>query len=458
MQQKIVRRCLFCLIVVFMLFEASCVSTSAPTVLTITTSWLSTTPVSRPTIKPASTTKPTIEDLIPKFSPSPENTQSKTAELFLPGIVLSVGVYPYECTREQTNQIWLSMLPHEIALPILADPQIDYNYPQWSPDGEWIAYIESIPSTIWIGNETTVITGTESIWIMRPDGTDQRRLSEFLPSTLSRWGDGCEFTSRIDAPLIWSPDGEYIAFMHTQWNDDVQNVYYVTEVSTGITKQLFVQRKKEMPVWMSDSHQVVVVGDENEIKVVNLNHMRNIETVSIIPPSEAPETGRFVLSQNRYFTSSEDENTIYGSFHAQGSLKTSIPTILSWWRINVDTRQWIMLNTIQRPAWGSSFLWKEWGIFCGNNEFFLLDRVTGEENTNIPLPKGLFVDCGLFNIFQDDVGKDFASYYGYNLVEHIVKENGIWVMQLHKENTEPALVFRLSQVPFPHILYYSLKP
>jgi Tol biopolymer transport system component len=59
--------------------------------------------------------------------------------------------------------------------------------PEWSPDGNWIAFVRSPPRR----------PRESSIWVVRSDGRDARRIS---------WG-------RRDVAPTWSPDGRTIAFV-----------------------------------------------------------------------------------------------------------------------------------------------------------------------------------------------------------------------------------------------------
>jgi WD40 repeat protein len=74
-------------------------------------------------------------------------------------------------------------------------------YPAWSRDGEWLAYI-----------------AIDGIWIVRKDGSDQRRI----------WtGAG-----RLVSPPSWSPDGEWIVF-------DDQGTIYKVNIETGEAISIF---------------------------------------------------------------------------------------------------------------------------------------------------------------------------------------------------------------------------
>jgi Tol biopolymer transport system component/photosystem II stability/assembly factor-like uncharacterized protein len=62
------------------------------------------------------------------------------------------------------------------------------DYPVWSPDGEWILFTSN--------RHEPGVGGTESVYIMRADGSEISRLTEI----------------RGAGPYTWSPDGQWIAF------------------------------------------------------------------------------------------------------------------------------------------------------------------------------------------------------------------------------------------------------
>jgi TolB protein len=72
-------------------------------------------------------------------------------------------------------------------------------FPQWSPDGAWIVYMAGP-----VGVDAT------SVWLMRADGGDPRRLTE--PNT---------------AVPSWSPDGRHIIYL------DVAEDLVVMDLETG---------------------------------------------------------------------------------------------------------------------------------------------------------------------------------------------------------------------------------
>jgi dipeptidyl aminopeptidase/acylaminoacyl peptidase len=68
-----------------------------------------------------------------------------------------------------------------------------YNVRQaWSPDGEWIAFVR-----------TDDYNGPGDAWVVRPDGTDTRRVFENV------YGDGFSH-------LAWRPDSKWLAVPHEE--------------------------------------------------------------------------------------------------------------------------------------------------------------------------------------------------------------------------------------------------
>ena len=67
-------------------------------------------------------------------------------------------------------------------------------HPDWSPDGEWIAFVRTDPET-----------GKDALWKMRPDGEDLERL-----------GPDADWIGYPD----WSPDGEWIVYVEGSYPSD----------------------------------------------------------------------------------------------------------------------------------------------------------------------------------------------------------------------------------------------
>jgi len=75
--------------------------------------------------------------------------------------------------------------------------------PSWSPDGAWIAFVDSIP-----GGERNAM----GIFVVRPDGSGRREVFRNAERGTFERGWGPRREGEPGAALVWSPDARWIAF------------------------------------------------------------------------------------------------------------------------------------------------------------------------------------------------------------------------------------------------------
>lgn len=103
--------------------------------------------------------------------------------------------------------------------------EISSRIPRWSPDGEWISFSQKTGS----GDEDY------DLFLMRPDGSDKRRLTYGPPKSHA---------------ASWSPDGKYLTF---QRGANQQDQLYIMELSTLNTWQISnCNPGCVSPVWSPD--------------------------------------------------------------------------------------------------------------------------------------------------------------------------------------------------------------
>ncbi len=110
-------------------------------------------------------------------------------------------------------------------------------HPTWSPDGSKIAYHRGVP-------------GDFHIWVMNADGSDQRMLTDRSPG----------FT--VDGDPHWSPDGSKIVFVRFHqdavWDNDV---FVMNADGTDIIQLTSDAHINWLPKWSPDGTQIIYQYD-----------------------------------------------------------------------------------------------------------------------------------------------------------------------------------------------------
>jgi hypothetical protein len=136
-----------------------------------------------------------------------------------------------------TTEIWESTYPFNDKRVLLPHTEnTNYFSPIYSPDGEWIAYIVSKPVFDYAGRAMTPgVYGSDSIWIMRKDGTDKRQISPSFASTYVVIDHNRYYSQRIETYMDWSPDGNYLHFYYQNY-DTVNHTWmelYILDSTSG---------------------------------------------------------------------------------------------------------------------------------------------------------------------------------------------------------------------------------
>lgn len=140
----------------------------------------------------------------------------KISQSSWPGVAdLSItGEISYTVKNGANTEIWRTSLNGESGVLLAGDGSENY-VPDWSPDGQWIAYQSNDGST------------NSEIWIMRRDGSEKQRITH---TTNNGW-------SRSPS---WSPDGQFLAYISNQngsMGSDLGDIYIVN-IITGDTVQI----------------------------------------------------------------------------------------------------------------------------------------------------------------------------------------------------------------------------
>jgi Tol biopolymer transport system component len=133
----------------------------------------------------------------------------------------------------KSGAIWVISADARSVVDLTAGLPGDASLPAWSPDGRWIAFINTVP----VDNGGS---SQSDLYIARPDGTDLRNLAINI--------DGWAFA--------WSPDGKRIAFAGAD-----EHLYLV---SAGAAKPVRVTGQDAMDVttdiaWSPDGSEIAFV-------------------------------------------------------------------------------------------------------------------------------------------------------------------------------------------------------
>jgi Tol biopolymer transport system component len=179
--------------------------------------------------------------------------------------------------------------------------------PAWSPDGRWLTFTlspKSQPATGAAEPQANVAPGQvgppslvqgSSVWIVRPDGTEARRLS----------------SEQVDAiGATWAPDGQRIAFVASA-PGMVAKIHVATVSPSGLADEAVVSGDRGddwSPAWSPDGRQVAYASDSSgndEIWVATLggglSGIRQLtdDTAGDWVPAFSPDGSQIVFVSDR---------------------------------------------------------------------------------------------------------------------------------------------------------------
>lgn len=182
-----------------------------------------------------------VAEVEPEWSPDGRNiAYSKSEDCLADPDGLCMRIWTVDADGRNQRRLIPLRLPG-----LLANRAVSFYQPTWSPDGQQIAYEQSL----WR-------TRRSNLYVMNADGTGRRRLTRL----------------RNARGPAWSPDGAAIAFMHRPERKGSNEIFVLT-LATGKIRRLTTSKADErLPQWSPDGRRIAYErwdGEEYEVFVMN---------------------------------------------------------------------------------------------------------------------------------------------------------------------------------------------
>lgn len=152
--------------------------------------------------------------------------------------IVFAACYFKEFTKFDCKDLFTVNVDGSDARPVVRNPSTDIRLPAWSPNGEWIAYVENC-----------------GLSLIRPDGTGRRAI-------LTAAGKYCL------SGIAWAPDSQHLAVLKADFDlphlatQSVNTVWVVNRAYNGEVRSIFqsgdVQLVAERITWSPDGQSVAV--------------------------------------------------------------------------------------------------------------------------------------------------------------------------------------------------------
>lgn len=390
---------------------------------------------------------------------------SSAADLSLPDLLFSVTrASRYACMTPGSAEIWLAAYPYTAPKALLRSSEADYLYPSWSPDGQWIAYVESKPEIIPEDKlaQPLKISGADTVWVIRPDGSERRQVSEPFPSAVFSHLMGinvaCDDLAFINSVLEWSPDGNDLVFVQSSLGSGMKwtHTYYLTDINTGKTQELFSQSRLAKVLWLPQNHQLLIQSDTeafHQIDIQDVDHVQVQERTFALPAEANNELS------NYEFQTIDQPGYLYGIFEYENTnYQKDFDERVAIWKLDLASDHWE--NVIQLPVkdWYKTQILTDRVITCdaATKKIGFLDPLNWTMNDGMQLPFNLNFICN-FQEFVDETGNTWGLFEGSTDETGL----GLWAVPLRPDKeSEPRLLlpytFILGEVS--DVSYFAFQP
>ncbi len=352
----------------------------------------------------------------------------------LPDILLGMGTDYFPCFRDVFNEVWLiDSLDNSLKLRI-SDPTSDLNFPAWSPDGQYIAYVKSQPSQITSIDEYSAKSGSDSLWVYSIADGSSIQVSDPVPSALAAPPGFCDPISYISQPALWSPDGRYLLFQQVDVVNNLLN-YYLTDLDEPKTTKVFSQNKYASPMWL-EVDSVAYINEQNDLAIMRIGQTGSLSFEVLSSPDTVSQDA-FLHILPDPMNHDQNENLtveIYAIDEAHNKTTDQI------WNVALDQNSWEKIQDLPSSTFGRPVLSKKWMAVCtARNQLTIFDRQTWQALWST----GPEFDpiCDFIQLGSNSLDREFFSINGFYDDQDFKPSSaeGVWIVDPNIENPQLIL-------------------
>jgi hypothetical protein len=364
---------------------------------------------------------------MPKGTQTPDVLLEGHSELTLPSSLLFVFGFEFSC-GPSGQQIFLLDPPYEELHGFSgSQPDRDFQYPAWSPDGKLIAYVEAKYIVVREGSPTPAPEGF-AIIVSNPDGSNKRSFPQhFLAYYFEGTPGLCDPLSKGSYlyGLTWSEDGRRIASRYVEVVRDKLTLSILnieTESNTIITLD---HSWYSDIVWASDLGGFVVIDPDGRLSVYSILNGHAVLDRSFNIPDEIPQKANSsFLTTSKFHPRLDDQKRLLITF----SYNPGSDPYHTLWEFDIETGIWNKLIMLDETVY-QWVLTKDWVITClDDHQFMAFNRNNWQKYViDLENPKEQF---GTFVTIPVTYGDNMVSFIRK---DETTEEESLWVMKFGED-------------------------